>query len=90
MLLAIPEDYVLRQIRVRQDPTEYPLNIAYGFWLRTLEPPGHVHCQKRILSRLQSSEADHVYLAPGSCGTAGIVSMEPTWRSGVDGRDYAG
>ena len=82
-LLAIPQNTVLREIRVRQYPTEPPLNIFCGFWLRTLKPPGHDDCKLRILSRNKSSQTDHVYSAPGNFGTTGIVSLRPTGKSDV-------
>ncbi len=66
-----------RIIRVSIEPFEAPLNRVYGFWLRTFEPPGHQDCQRRILSRSQSSsKQDIVYLAEGHQGTAGIIHMK--------------
>lgn len=68
---------VRRDIRVRQDPTEAFSTTAYGFWLRTLRPPGHDDCQMEILSRSQPTLRDRIYIAPGACHTAGIVSLKP-------------
>ena len=64
-----------RQIRVLVDPTEPPLNIFNGFWLRTLQPPGYDRAQTTILSNSQTSEADHVFKQEYSHGVIGIVRM---------------
>ena len=71
------EDFRARTICIAVDPVEHPVEKTYGFWLRTIEPPGHSACQIRILSRNPSAEADKVYLNDQECGTAGIVSIEP-------------
>ena len=66
-----------RPVRIALEPTELPSNEFYGFWLRTLEPPGHADCEARILSRSERSEADKVCLGETQYGTAGIVHFEP-------------
>ena len=65
-----------RQIRVPVDPMEPPLNMFYGFWLRTLEPPNHDRCQPIILSHHQPPDADSVCLGEYSAGTAGVVLLQ--------------
>ena len=66
-----------RQIRVSVDPIDPPLSIYYGFWLRTIQPPGHDKCETTILSNDQTSEADHVCQHDYEQGVAGIVRMKP-------------
>lgn len=73
---------VRREILIRQNPVEAPSNVSYGFWLRTLHPPGHSECQTAILSRSKSSQPDRTCIAPNSCHTAGIVSLKPMKSSG--------
>lgn len=85
------EDFKAREICVSRDPVEHPLNQAYGFWLRAIEPPGHSACRIRVLSRRNSSEADKVYLDDKDWGTAGIVSIEPKVKTDRnDGGDQKG
>ena len=71
------ENFKAKDICVALDPVEYPVNKAYGFWLRTVEPPGHSACQTRILSRSPCSEADKIFLGDKEWGTAGMVLIEP-------------
>ena len=78
LLSGVDTNSIVRELRIRQNLLEPPLNITYGFWIRTLQPPGHDQCQIRTLSRVKSIESDHVSLPPGSVGTAAIVSLEPT------------
>ena len=68
-----------RLIRVSLDPTEPPLNRVHGFYLRTLQPPGHTSYHARVLSRDATSTASDnmVCIADGDWGTAGIVYFEP-------------
>ena len=68
-----------RLIRVSLIPKEPPLNRTYGFWLRTIEPPGHTACQPKILSKSSSDpKADNVVcLADGDTGTTGIIYIRP-------------
>ena len=78
--LIAPSDFNAftdRSVRIAQEPTELPPNDFYGFWLRTLEPPGHADCEVRILSRSEGSAADKVCLGEMQDGTAGIVHFEP-------------
>ena len=72
-----------RLIRVSLNPSEPPLDRVYGFWLRTLEPPGHVDCRPRIFSRSNQSDIDFVCLREKEWGTAGVVFMEPKSKSGA-------
>lgn len=72
-----------RQIRILVNPTEPPLNIFNGFWLRTLKPPGYINSRTTILSNCQASEADHVYQREYSQGVTGIVHMKSLKRSNL-------
>ena len=67
----------MRPLRIPVEPTEAPLNRIYGFWLRSLEPPGHTSCQTKILSRRTQSQNDFIGLGDEDTGTAGMVYMEP-------------
>lgn len=64
------------QVYVRKNLKEWPEVTTYGFWLRTLELPGHKTRQKTTFSRAQSSQATRVLLNPGQVGIAGVVLME--------------
>ena len=80
IILVAPSDFnkfADRPVRIALEPTELPPNDFYGFWLRTLEPPGRNDCEARILSRSEGSEADEVCLGEMQYGTAGIVYFEP-------------
>ena len=66
-----------RQIRVPVDPTQPPMNIFNGFWLRTLQPPGHNQCHTIILSNSQTSNADYISQHEYKPGVSGIVHMKP-------------
>ena len=68
--------FVTRPIRVPLQPTELPSNTFYGFWLRTLAPPGHTGIQAKILSRSDQTEVDKVSLGEMEWGTAGIVHFD--------------
>lgn len=72
-----------REIRILVNPTEPPLNIFNGFWLRTLQPPGYINSRTTILSNCQASEADHVYQQEYSQGVTGIVHMKSFKRSNL-------
>ncbi|KAL8869505.1 MAG: hypothetical protein Q9174_004223 [Haloplaca sp. 1 TL-2023] len=77
-----------RLFRVSLIPTERPLNIIYGFHVRTIEPPGHEVCHPRILSKCETTEDSYTLLEDGHTGTAGIVYMEGpnhffNWNSSV-------
>lgn len=65
------------QIRVVVNPTNPPVEIYNGVWLRTLQPPGHNNCQTTILSNCQTSEKDHMCQHEYNQGVAGIVHIEP-------------
>ena len=66
-----------RQIRVSGAPTQPPVNIFNGFWLRTLQPPGHDNCQNTLMSNCQPPEADYVCQDEYDQGVAGIVHIYP-------------
>ena len=66
-----------RPVHVSVDPTDPPPNIYYGFWLRTIQPPGHDKCQMAVLSNDQTSEGDHVCQHDYDQGITGIVRMKP-------------
>lgn len=78
-----PAGFTGRPVHIPIDPLESPLNHAYGFWLRTLQPPGHEDCQKRILSRGRNhSESDRVLINAKQWGTAGVVFFESNLSAG--------
>ena len=82
--------FVDRPIRIPLQPTVFPMNTFYGFWLRTLEPPGHTECLPRILSRSDQTELDKLFLAEKELGTAGIVHFERKLESeGNDEREWS-
>ena len=54
-----------------------PVNNFYGFWLRTLEPPGHAHCRTKILSNTPTHEVSHVFECDYKREVAGVVHFEP-------------
>lgn len=78
--LVQPDDltqFQERQIRVSVTPTQPPVNIFNGFWLRTLQPPGHDECQTTLISNCQPPEADYVCQHEYDQGVAGIVHIDP-------------
>ena len=66
-----------RQIRVSVTPTQPPVNIFNGFWLRTLQPPGHDECQTTLISNCQPPKADYICQHEYDQGVAGIVHIDP-------------
>ena len=66
-----------RLIRVPSDPNDPPLNRTYGFWLRTIKPPGHNDCVTKILSRTHQPMKSFVCSEDDTRGTVGIVSLKP-------------
>ncbi len=72
-----------RNIRVLVDPTESPLNIFNGFWLRTIQPPGYNERRSTILSNSQASRSNHVYQEEYSQGVTGIVQMNSHSESSI-------
>ena len=66
-----------RQIRVSGAPTQPPVNIFNGFWLRTLQIPGHDECRTTLISNCQPPEADYVCQDEYDQGVAGIVHIDP-------------
>ena len=66
-----------KRIRVLINALVPPLNNAYGFWLRTLQPPGHAQCGTRILSNAPTHEVDHVFQHDYSREWAGVVHFHP-------------
>ncbi|KAL8786982.1 MAG: hypothetical protein Q9195_007960 [Heterodermia aff. obscurata] len=81
------EHFVERTIRIPLQPTELPSNTFYGFWLRTMKPPGHTESQCRILSRSDQTEVDKVCLRETECGTAGIIHFARELGSKVNYND---
>ena len=71
-----------RQIHVSIAPVAPPPDIFYGFWLRTLAPPGHASCTTTALSKGRQLEKDKICLDEEDSGTAGIVSFEPVAEGG--------
>ena len=69
--------YKERQIRVSGAPTEPPMSIFNGFWLRTLQPPGHDKCQTTLISNCQPPGADYVCQHDYDQGVAGVVHIDP-------------
>lgn len=79
--------YQERQIRVSGAPTQPPVNNFNGFWLRTLQPPGHDKCQFTLVSNCQPPEADYVCQDEYDQGIAGIVHIDP--RNSADPRIWS-
>ena len=69
--------YQDRQIRVSGAPTQPPVSIFNGFWLRTLQPPGHDKCQTTLISNCQPPEADYICQHDYDQGVAGVVHIDP-------------
>ena len=67
--------FAKQQIRVLVDPTEPPVNVFNGFWLRMLQPPGYGQHQAVVLSNSRAPWADYVYQHEVSQGLAGLVHM---------------
>ena len=70
------KDFTAREIRVSLQPTKPPPSPIYGFWLRTLEPPGYTDCQIKILANGNQSATNVVCLDNMQWGTAGVVHFE--------------
>ena len=64
-----------QQIRVLVDPTEPPVASFYGFWLRTLQPPGYAQHQTVVLSNSRAPGTDLIHQHESSQGIAGLVHM---------------
>ena len=64
-----------QQIRVLVDPTEPPVTFFYGFWLRTLQPPGYAQHQTVVLSNSRALGADLIHQHESSQGVSGLVHM---------------
>ena len=67
--------FIKRQIRVLVDPTEPPRTIFYGFWLRTLQPPGYAQHQTVVLSNSRAPGTNLIHQHECSQGLAGLVHM---------------
>lgn len=65
------------RIHVPVNPGEPPEIIFYGFWLRTLQPPGHARCNVSILSRSPISEPNYIGQPTSYHGNSGIVRIDP-------------
>ena len=68
--------FIKRQIRVLVDPTEPPGTIFYGFWLRTLQPPGYAQHQTVVLSNSRAPGTNLIHQHECSQGLAGLVRMK--------------
>ena len=76
-----------QQIRVLVDPKRPPIDdVLNGFWLRTLQPPGHHNCLTTIFSNGQTRETDHVYQDEQNQGVAGIVHLDSIDSSDISGK----
>ena len=64
-----------QQIRVLVDPTEPPVTTFYGFWLRTLQPPGYAQHQTVVLSNSPAPGTELIHQHECSQGLAGLVHM---------------
>ena len=79
--LAYGTNVVRRPIRVPSDPAE-PRNVFYGFWLRTLSPPGREDCRTTIISAHSQPEQDTICIRDESWGTAGLIGFVPVKEMG--------
>ena len=68
------ERFVEQQIRV-VDPTEPPVTFFYGFWLRTLQPPGYAQYQTVVLSNSRAPRTDLIHQHGYTQGAAGLIHM---------------
>ncbi|KAF2489671.1 hypothetical protein BU16DRAFT_585902 [Lophium mytilinum] len=66
-----------RRINVPIYPCEPPKRTFFGFWLRTLQPPGHTESDVVILSNCQPPGEDYVFQHDYCQGNAGIVCIKP-------------
>jgi len=76
----IPESIDLlerQQIRVPVAPTEAPIPIFFGFWLRTIQPLEYGQCQVTILFNCKSPEQGYLCQQHCNQGNTGIVRVEP-------------
>jgi hypothetical protein len=69
--------FLTQPLRVPVEPSEPPLIIFYGFWLRTIQPPGHAGCQITVLSNCEASGADYVCQHNSAQGNTGLVRISP-------------
>ena len=67
--------FAKQQVRVLVDPVEPPLTIFYGFWLRTLQPPGYAEHQTVMLSNNRAPRTDLIRQQECSQDLAGLVHM---------------
>ncbi|KAI3316594.1 hypothetical protein HD806DRAFT_517226 [Xylariaceae sp. AK1471] len=70
-----PEDW--RQMSFVLEPKTPPETIFFGFWLRTLNPPGYSGCETTVLSSCETSEKDYVRQVDRNSGNTGIVRFKP-------------
>jgi hypothetical protein len=66
-----------RSFRFPVEPSIPPVSISYGFWLRTLELPGHGQSNATILSASPSTQADLIWQGSGHEGITGLVRFGP-------------
>jgi hypothetical protein len=63
-------------VYVRKLP-EKPKDIPYyGFWLRTVEPPGYQTCKINVLSQAETLDRDRFLIPPSRTPFAGIISIK--------------
>jgi hypothetical protein len=74
--VVVPRYYNSKEIRVPLNPSEPPKSIFYGFWLRTIELPGHTRSHPKILSNCPTSEPDYICQQSEDQGNTGIARME--------------
>jgi Heterokaryon incompatibility protein (HET) len=65
------------ELRFPVDAKDPPVKIFYGFWLRTLQPPGWAESEITILSNCRTDEADHICQLDRKQENTGIVLFKP-------------
>jgi hypothetical protein len=74
-----PEDW--KHMSFPLEPNTPPKTILFGFWLRTLRPPGYDESEITILSNCASSETDYIHQADRDHTNTGIVRFKSKNRS---------
>jgi hypothetical protein len=65
-----------QELQFPVDPQEPPETIFYGFWLRTLQPPGWDQSDISILSNCPADEADYICQLDSGQGNTGLVNFK--------------
>ena len=68
-------------IRFPVDPKTPPVITFFGFWLRTLQPPGYDESEITIISTSTAPEPDYIQQINQGQGDIGFVSLKPTNNS---------